>query len=462
MPLKEDLQALVGELNRLHGEGGSVDWAAVTAEPGLPGFVTAENGFRRHFSKAAEQALWHAAKTIFENDQSLPSLIDIDEFRTIFKQCIANLHAAGQLSDFHGEKYSDEKAKIISSSKDAVAASICDYTHSFPAWTLGAEYCAPFNLGPVTIFSRKHWIDSVDFPDFAKDNFFGEREANWRWKTILKRALHRTSRGPKIPGLAGAVYGSIKDCPSIVRVKIGGYEINRSRRIAALICKSALDGLSLALGQPDFFHQQALHDERLGPFGSDRLIESKGKLWSPGMSLGRRVPSIDGECTKKALDEMPDELAALGSILQLLTEPELTARHKLAQRWATALDWFGEGCREKSDAIALAKIGTALDVLSCGGKSGGITSMIVTMTGTRENDEVISGRSPKTLSQLVESIYNAGRSKILHGTHYNRLMSFSAERAQATSLARIVLIVSATKLISYTGGNGTTAFREMP
>ena len=87
--------------------------------------------------------------------------------------------------------------------------------------------------------------------------------------------------------------------------------------------------------------------------------------------------------------------------------------------------------------------------------------MVVHLTGTDSETQVIQGSRPRTLAQLVKDIYDHGRSKILHGTHYDRLESFSAERKQAAYLARIVLIESAVRLLSYGGPDEDKAFRTI-
>jgi len=87
--------------------------------------------------------------------------------------------------------------------------------------------------------------------------------------------------------------------------------------------------------------------------------------------------------------------------------------------------------------------------------------MVVHLTGTDGETQVIRGSRPRTLKQLVKDIYDHGRSQILHGTHYDRLESFSAERKQAAYLARIVLIESAVRLQRYNGSDNDKAFRTI-
>ena len=231
--------------------------------------------------------------------------------------------------------------------------------------------------------------------------------------------------------------------------------------MARLVCKTALDAISLGVGARECFVQQALQDERLPPVGNHSLVETDGFLWLPGIDLSRRIPGITPQRIRQALKDMAEILQAFAAILEKLVNPSIHQHPNLANRWATALDWYGEGCRESSDAIAVAKLGTCLDVLCCGGKKPGILKMVVHLTGVPEATEVVTGILPRTLRQLVEDIYEHGRSQILHGNHYDRLESFATERSQAAYLARITLIEAAVRLQHYSGPDEDSAFRTI-
>lgn len=460
MGLKEDLQDLVRELDRIHKGDYLVDKALIM-QSGMPDFVTTDSGVQRHFTESARLALTHVSRALYSNNSSVSSILEFDSFEKIVRQSVADLHAAGEFADFCSGGNVEAKARLANEVKSRVSKLSNQFTHYFPAWTLGMEREHPFQLGPVTFFTREQWIDSVDFPDQAKERYLGEKDANYQWRQILKEALRRPKDDVPLAGLAGAIYGAVNGCPSVLGVTIAGYEKDLSRKLAELVCKTALDAVSLAFGGSEFFHQQALCDERLQPVGVDRLIESNGFLWLPGLSLGKRIPHLSYAKVTEALVGMTDMLAAFSSILDALVNPVSHTHPKLAQRWATALDWFGEGNREKSDAIALAKVGTSLDVLACGGRFGGICDMVVHLIGVDADKEVISGRQPKTLRALVKNIYDDGRSKILHGTHYERLKSFEGERYNAAFLTRIVLIEAAIRLNKYSGDDTDEAFRKI-
>ncbi len=456
MALASDLKSLVDELDRIHG--GAAPWAE---EAGIPEFVTAENGAQRYFNKKSRDALWQVSGTLHQN--RLPSAlnIEIEEFAKIVRQAVADMHAAEEFAGFDESDSGNVVSRLKFLIEDRIAKVASEYTHYFPAWTLGMERDTPFVLGPVTFLTRSDWIDSVDFPQHGKERYLNQPEINFRWKDILKEAIQKPKDSTPIDGLAAAVYNAISECPSLVKVTVLGYERNLSRKLARLAAKTALDAISLGLGAPECFQQQALQEERLPPIGTNSLIETNGLLWMPGSSLGKRFPSLSPARVRQALSDLASILPAFGEILVGVVNPSSHKHPKLANRWATALDWFGEGNRESSDAIALAKLGTSLDVLCNGGKAAGIANMVSHLTGAAKSAQVIGGRQPRTLEELVADIYNAGRSKILHGTHYDRLESFAVERQRAAYLARIALIECAVRLQRYTEADDDKAFRNI-
>ena len=456
MGLKAELKALVDELDQIHK--GATPWSE---EPGIPDFVTAENGMQRFFTRKAREALGQFSSTLHQNRPQKSVKIESEAYQKVVRQTVADLHAAGELLGFDECDQGGLLPKLKLLIEERLASIANEHTHYFPAWTLGMERVSPFSLGPVTCLNRSDCIDSVDFPQYGKDHYLNQPEANHRWKEILKDALQNPNDGSSIEGLANAVYSAIVGCPALVKVTVRGYEREFSRKLARLVAKTALDAISLGFGAPECFLQQALQDERLPPAGSDRLVETKGFLWLPGSSLGKRITSQPPERVRQALDDMTSIIPAFAAILDGLLDPSSHPHPKLANRWATALDWFGEGNRESSDAIALAKLGTCLDVLCCGGKNDGIREMVIHLTGTSSETQVVRGNRPRTLKQLVKDIYDHGRSRILHGTHYDRLESFAAERQYATYLARIVLIECAVRLQHYGGSDEDKAFRTI-
>lgn len=456
MHLRNELKKLIDELDRLHS--GAVEW---DREDGFPDYVTAENGMQRQFNKAAIQALLNVSKVMHLNRPKDLIKIEVKQYEKIVRQVVADMHADGMFINFQIEDDERLIPKLKALIEERIASASSMHTHYFPSWTLGMEQLRPFTLGPVTFMSRADWIDSVNFPERALAGCLGTPEANLVWKETLKTALQKPNDGSAVEGLAGIIYTSISKCTALTRVTIHGYEREFSRKLARIVAKAALDALSLVFGAQEAFLQQALQDERLPPVRISSFVETDGMLWFPGWELGGRVPRWSHEQVLKTLDDLGDVLPALGAILDGLVDPVTCQCPKLSTRWATALDWYGEACREANDAIALAKLGTSLDVLSAGGKNVGICEMVSHLTGMSKSRVVISGPPECTLERLVKEIYDFGRSQILHGTHYDRLKSFARDRAVAAQLARIVLLRAAQRLQNYSGSDEDKAFRSM-
>jgi len=458
MRLKDSLKELVDELDRIHSI--EFDWSK---DFGMPDFVTASNGLQRHFTQGARKPLRKVVQVLYSNRSKGSIRIEVENYEKIVRQVVANMHAESEFSNFYGD---DEKKIAIKKLKAEIEGRVESeakvYTHYFPAWTAGMDRRAPFEIGPVSFINRNDWIDMVDFPEQGKKQYLNESEANFKWKEILKDALENPHDRTPINGLAATVYGAVEKCPSLMKVTISGYEKDFSRKLARLVCKTALDSISLCIGSKALFHQQALHEERLVPVGSYSIVETGGFLWLPGQSLSDRIPHLSGDMIDKAISDIGVAIPALAFILEGIVTPDKHRFPKLSNRWATALDWFGEGCRESSDSIAVAKLGTSLDVLSAGGKSGGIASMVSNLLNIDVSKEVIGGENPLTLNKVIKKIYDDGRSKILHGTYFDRLEALNVEREHAFYFARMALIESAIRLSQYNGADSDDGFGAIP
>jgi hypothetical protein len=458
MGLIDALKEVIDELDRTHPDG-TYDFEASRHDGLLPNFATSQSGYQRHFTKKALAALRSVASTIHSNEPGISSVIELENFENRVRQCITDLHADGQLRTADLE----QSRKIVKAWISGDISSMRKtFTHYFPAWTLGMERDQPFQIGPVKYMTRSQWIDSVQFSDSLQEKYLNQRETNLKWKELLKDALNKTTDGCRIDGLAGALYPAIRDCPSVLKVTIVGYEKDLSRKVAEIVCKSALDSVSLVMGGGDFFHQQVLCNERLQPVRSSSIFETDGHLWLPGSRIGPRFQHQSYDRITSHLSKRAGLVAAIGRILEAAVNPYAFPHPNLSKRWATALDWLAEGSRETNDAVAVAKLGTSLDVLACGGKRAGILGMLKHLTGWSDADVITTGDSPQTLSEVVRDVYDNGRSQILHGTHFDRLKSFTTQRGLGASLARLALIVCADRLTTFAGADGDQEFRSIP
>ncbi len=454
MSPNEALAELLLELDRTHAAGYYRSDAFQT-DRDFPNFTTAANGEVRNFYKPARKLLEILAVAIYEQHSAINKRIDEKRFAELVRQVVADLHASEALVNV-----AKPLKALVDELTDRVDKASLTFTHSFPAWTFGVEATGEWNFGPVTFLTWSQWLDRVDFSDHAKAAVFNEPEANARWKDLLLESMKDRNKAAPA-GLAGMFVSSVTSCPAVLRVEVGGLEKSQSRKLAEIVCKAALDAVSLLVGQRQSFVQQALQVERLPPMGIDSIVESNGYLWMPGSSLTGRVPSMEGSRVRQFLQDFQDEIQAMAHAVNGLLDRS-HPHPQLASRWATALDWYAEGQRERSDAVALAKIGTSLDVLSSGGKFAGILNLLTNLLGLPEGATLTQGVKQRTLRAVVKEIYDNGRSQILHGSRHDRMEAFESDRNVATFLARLALIEAALRLKDYSGNDEAKAFTNMP
>lgn len=454
MSPNDTLTDLLLELDRTH-TAAFYQSDAFRTDRDFPNFATAANGEVRNFYEPTRKLLMILTASIYEQYAAFNRRMDEKRFAELVRQVVTDMHASEALIGVARplQCLVDELMKRVDKASQK-------FTHSFPAWTCGVEDAAAWTFGPVTFMSWTQWLTRVDFSDQAKASVFQEPEANSRWKELLLEAM-KDRNAPAPAGLASLLVGAVTACPAVLRVEVGGLDKNLSRKLAEIVCKGALDAVSLLIGQRQSFVQQALQVERLPPTDIDSIVESNGHLWLPGKSLTDRIPSLKGVRVQQFLRDFPSELQAMAHAINGLLDHS-HPHSQLASRWATALDWYAEGQRERGDAIALAKLGTSLDVLAGGGKFAGILSLLTNLLDLPESAVFTRGAKQTTLRTVVKDIYDSGRSQILHGTRHDRMEAFESDRNAAAYLARLALIEAALRLEGYTGVDEAKSFRTMP
>jgi hypothetical protein len=452
MKIRDHLQTLVEELDSVHGDQ-PIDWSRFG---NFPNFVTANTGVQRHFTQKALKAIRDISRLMHVNQASLSSVMELKILQDIVRICAANLHAQGLLS---ANDVTESQQRLSKAIQDVVTELRIHFTHHIPAKTLGFELQDAFPLGPVTVYRRDKWIESTRFaPVELKMAGLAEDE---EWRAKVRAGLSGATKSGDHDSLSESVLDSIRSYNSVLTVDVAGYEQALSEKVAHIVCKSALDAVSLAFVNGRAFQQQTLHGERLGPTMTTKMIGIDGLTRLPGWSLGPQIPVTDPKRARAQIDQYPEVFQAMGSILSGLLAPGSSPHPDLAKRWTTALDWLAEGCRERNDAVGLAKVATSLDVLACGGRYQGILDMLVNLLGIPESFVVVSGEDPLTLADLVKRVYDSGRSQILHGTHFDRLKSFEVMREYGIQLSARALLEAALRLHKYAGKDDTKAFRTM-
>ena len=455
MSLASDLQLLLEELDRIQPDG-HLDVEALAANE-FPTFCTSESGKQITFTNDAIEMLRRVSRVLYDNAPTLANVVRFEQYFEVVRQsvadCFVNVQTSRNATDTAGDYVNDLRVRV----EAGIVAFQTEYTHFFPAWTLGIEASQSFRVGSITFQTRQQWLEAVNFPDQAIRQFAPDGDGAYDWKDSLRTALNTGTEPLTVNILDRDIYDFVKPCPSVLTVAVSGSERELSRQRARFVCRVALDSLSLMFDDAKLHSQLALYDEPLLPIRLSRLICTNGKLWLPGHSInlrgwfGTQSDVLDIPANQK------DLIDAYGKIVDTLLRSDSHVAPDLANRWASALTWFSDGCRERNDAIALAKIASSLDVLAAGGRSRDIIKMLARLTGWASTKVVI--RWPETtLADVVSRIYDYGRSQILHGTHFDQMKSFVELRSHATTLARIALRECVRRWVAYSGPDESKAF----
>lgn len=445
--MDDEIEQLVAQLQRVNSK--DFDWSA---EGEFPNFVTVGGG-QCHFSGQAQLSLSRIGRIIHSNRRATDVRIEAAELIKLLRSVVAHAYAEGLLR--LGDKAAIRAGKhVLLERLEAKIKEVADpIIHFFPAWTTGLERKGPVFLGPVRVLSVSDWLKTVEIFSGPDDDLI---DPCWK-QAVQGNAARPTDARTNL--LLGAVEESLGTCNAVVAVSIKGFEQEFSRKLAHIAAKNCLDILSLLHETPDTFVTQGLVEDRLQPLDTRTLSEIDGFLSISGNTKLR--PRLGGSRFGAVMERISELSGSISQVVgAVLTAPDV-AHPQLCARWSMALHWFAEGCREPDDAVAVAKIGASLDVLSGGDKASGIRRTVCCLLGLDSDAVVTKWPEPKTLKKWVDDIYEKGRSQILHGNHVDRLKSFAEMRQVAQQLCGITLRISLERLCSYDGADVPRAFQTM-
>jgi len=459
MTIEDILTKLTKELVRIHSK--DFNWSEMT----FPDFTTSDEGYQVSFSKDAKIQMLELSELIFTNLDRTIYKTELKKIYSFMRNAIANLFSSGKLHEYTDTDTENVKRDIEKNLKTRIEELIIlnsrELTHHYSANTVFLHHHRSITIGPVEINNREDWIKNNEFNNQTLNNHYNQKELNYKWKEHVIQYLHN-NKEETISALASDIYEFTKTGNSVVSIKLNNIESELSSKLSKIICKTTLDALSALFGDKNYFYQNTLYEDRQPPI-SYKIIKSRdGYLTTAGFTLSKRIPHRNGSDFLDDLDEYKNIIDGFAFILSGLSQPDTHQYPQLANRWATALEWYAEAQRETNESIALAKLGTCLDILSCGGKKVGITNLICHLLDVDENYILKTNKREIKLRDVIAKLYNYGRSQILHGNHVDRLQSFEKECADAAYFSRIALLEIAYRLQHYQGEDSPTAFRKIP
>lgn len=455
--LTDLLDAIVNELDATH----DADGFSAVLDDYLPNFIVTRTGAERHFTKRAIDGVNALAARLLAGRPEYQAVMRHAQFCQLVRSCVADLHAEARFATEPAAQR--QQLKLFEQELEERLRGVpMPFGHAFPATSLGLEGAGNYCVGPVEIASLKTWLDSVSFSERNLRRFGIGEHSDWKLEllSVLESSERRGVR-PSAPEHLEELVDAFHGCEAVVSIAISGLEQNYSREVARMAARTALDGVSLLARRGGIaFSQQTLSDERLQPLKNHSVIAFKGEHWIGGSWTERAIPVYQGGIRSNVFGNAR-LYESLCDIVSCLIDSRSHRHPQLAMRWATALEWYAEGCRETSATLAVTKLAASLDVLTCGKKAKGISRMLANLLG-RAASAFVFKNDPASLSQIVQSIYGDGRSRLLHGTQIDRKVAFDDERGQARVLAEFALLNLLRRLAVYEGPDDESAFIEMP
>jgi hypothetical protein len=352
----------------------------------------------------------------------------------------------------------DAKSRLLRIMDERLQGRLQQEHFYFPARVFDQLDVQTFSIGPVTFYRRVDWLDAVEGISGAPLSWKSGLLDRWNRTRGFRRMLGsvfdwfaskilmrwpRSSLAHKLYRLGtnrryvDEMVKGVGACEWIIDVEVEGRERSRSSECASVAALVALDTLGLPMPPQTARNLRGPGHERAPQFQRD-LRQIDGRELSLSTSVD--WPRIGGPPGAQAglLTDTTVLRDAVGRAITAFVRVADTGNAPLLlQRWVEAMYWFGQARRERNEFIALVKFGVALDVLAKGGQAKGILELSRAIFDKLDSD--IIAPDDRTLKQVVETLYNDGRSKIAHGGALALLRELPIELSLADSVTAHVL-----------------------
>lgn len=379
-------------------------------------------------------AISEYAHILLNNNQSLKSALNNQEFESLVQRAFAQSLVAvdhGLLTD--GISVEIQK-KVEARISEAIAFNGKPVDLMLGCQLLVGDGIYPITIGPVNFDERLQWLDRAHKDGRVSNVAMRRLSAKWNGQVQRKRKEsidYLTEKG---------VLNSVGHYPVVCTVGTEGLSSKFVEEKGLLAARLAMTALSLMWQSPS----KALGWMKLQHDGKSFVCHHV--RFGVGCGLGSSM-SISGLPTGKFVE--PDwiktyalysaQFGQIGEALSAFVNPEIhTTRSNLLNALFLSLWWYHQACRETSNQMATTKFAASMDALAGGHKAQGIVKFI----GARLRfapDEALM-KDGRTTKSVVAEIYDAGRSRLIHGTSVNFSHDWTEAREAAEELGRLCLL----------------------
>lgn len=376
------------------------------------------------------------ARISWDNNPKLRPRFKVDELERLVHQAVAT--ALGEID----LDLSDQQLHpVVSDRVTAVLAEQVEQSIRPIDLTVGCHLIEgnepyPIQIGPVRFDTREAWRQRMLEAGKLSETTARRLLARWNGEPLKKRKHSFDSAAEE------AISDAIGDCPVVCSVSTEGLSGKYVQQKGLLAARLALTAISLSWYHPSegLRWMNLLYDRHRDRrytvlFGSDTKVGSNSER--PEMPSGRysEPELLDNIRSNQWLfDQVGEALFAYLQPIRPLTRP------KAMNALFLSIWWYHEACREAQDQIATTKFAASMDALAGGKKARGIIALIGARLGHKPDDPLMKdGRKTK---DLINQIYDAGRSRLIHGSSDDFAHDWTQLRGSAEAIGRWLLILS--------------------
>ena len=288
----------------------------------------------------------------------------------------------------------------------------------------------PIVIGPVVFETREQWCSRTETEGKLTAVTARRLMAAWEGQVLRKRKATNDSINEKY------IEDTIGNCPVVCTVSTDGLSSKMIKEKGLLAARMAMTAVSLIWTSPSqglswmnlrydgqTFHRHYVLFRDDGYAGSSSGISQ--------MPSGRWA---DGEMISylKSYQWLFDQV---GEALNNYVRPsEIAARPTTMNALFLSLWWFYDACREQSDQMAATKFAASMDAISGGKKAKGIMNFIEARLGVGKDEPIM--KDGRTVRKVVTEVYDAGRSRMVHGSSDSFAHDWSDVRLAAEAVGR--------------------------
>jgi hypothetical protein len=402
----------------------------------LPPSLPTGSGRQLRATHALLDVVSRYSKLWLENDPSLRPRFKVDEFTKLVRQAFGKALQTTDLDQTNADLIDPVSDQVATLLNEWIDQHNCAVDLTLGCHLLRGDDAYPTRVGPVLFETRALWRQRALELGRLTPITARRLDAHWNAKPLSKRKASFDAINER------SIVNAIGDCPVVCTVETSGLSGKYVQEKGLLAARLAMLAIALMWSQPS----QALgwmhlhYDRRMFRrytvlFDENRLVGSNSEI--SHMPDGRWTDAeliADLRSYQSLFDQIGEALISYVQPTQLVRRPNVMNALFLS------LWWFHEACREPLDQIATTKFAASMDALVVGQSANDIVRFIGARLGHKPDDAIMKdGRKTK---DTITKIYNASRSRLIHGNSPDFAHDWSQVRGTAEAIGRLCLIAA--------------------